>query len=64
MSRPVQSCKAISIASVVLFGSWFAFAQNPQLEEKVMALIQKQEINKQKLAQVHLAGDGNNQHQG
>jgi len=36
---------------VVLFGSWFAFAQNPQLEEKVMALIQKQEIIKQKLTQ-------------
>ena len=51
MSRPVQSCKAISIASVVLLGSWFAFAQNPQLEEKVMALIQKQEIIKQKLTQ-------------
>ena len=48
MSRSVQSRKAISIASVTLFGCWFAIAQNPQLEEKVMALKQHHEINKQK----------------
>jgi hypothetical protein len=51
MSQSVQSRKAISIASVTLFGCLFATAQNPQLEEKVMALKQHQEINKQKLAQ-------------
>ena len=51
MSQSVQSRKAISIASVILFGCWSAIAQNPQLEEKVMTLKQNQEINKQKLAQ-------------
>jgi len=57
MNRLVQSRNAISvvgaiaIGSVVLFGCSIAAAQNQQLEEKLMALKQHQEINKQKLAQ-------------
>ena len=51
MSQSVQSRKAISIASVILFGCWWSVAQNPQLEEKLMALKQSQANNKQKLAQ-------------
>jgi hypothetical protein len=42
----------------------FAIAQNPQLEEKVMALEQNQEDQQAEAGRVHLAGDGNNQHQG
>ena len=57
MSRPVQSYKAISIASVVLFGSLFAFAQSDGAHTETGD--QQAEARP-----VHLAGDGNNQHQG
>ena len=57
MSRLVESRNAISvvgaiaIGSVVLLGCSIVAAQNQQLEEKLMALKQHQEVNKQKLAQ-------------
>ena len=57
MSRLVESRNAISvvgaiaIGAVVLLGCSIVAAQNQQLEEKLMALKQHQEVNKQKLAQ-------------
>jgi len=40
-----------AVAALVILAGTTAFAQNPQLEEKVMALKQAQAANKQKLAQ-------------
>jgi len=57
MSRLVQFenaislVEAIAIGSLVLFGCSIASGQNQQLEEKLVAFKQHQEINKQKLAQ-------------
>jgi len=64
--RFIQGCTLkISMASIVsvflLTGA--AFAQSPQLEEKLMALKQNQAINKQKLAQ-YIWTETNHQHQG
>jgi hypothetical protein len=41
-----------------------AFAQNQQLEEKLMSLKQNQAANKTKAGAVHVDGDRNHQNQG
>lgn len=57
MIRSIPSCKGVSrlltlaAGSVIVFGCSFAAAQNQQLEERLNAFRQNQEINKQKLAQ-------------
>lgn len=51
MSQSAILRKAFPLAFVVLLAGLFAIAQNPQLEQRVMALKQNQEINRQKLAQ-------------
>jgi hypothetical protein len=49
-TRVVRAIAAAAISAVVLTGT-ILMAQNPQLEEKLMAFKQKQAENKQKLAQ-------------
>ena len=51
MSQSAILRKAFPLAFVVLLAGLFVIAQNPELEQRVMALKQNQEINKQKLAQ-------------
>ena len=51
MSQSPILRKAFPLALVVLLAGLFAIAQNPQLEEKLMAFKQNQANNKQKLAQ-------------
>ena len=50
---PQQMARAAvgALITIVVLGCTFAFAQNPQLEEKLMAFKQSQAANKQKLAQ-------------
>ena len=44
-------CGALVVGALLVLGFSLAAAQNPQLEEKVMAIKQAQAVNKQKLAQ-------------
>ncbi len=52
MSRSTTASKiAVAVAALVTLTAIAAYPQNPQLEEKLMALKQSQAMNKQKLAQ-------------
>lgn len=51
MSGKTNNIVRMALAACVLLCCIVAFAQNPQLEEKLMALKQNQAANKQKLAQ-------------
>jgi hypothetical protein len=52
--KPKKTLRAIFVActnAIILFGAMLAIAQNPQIEEKLMAIKQSMDRNKQKLAQ-------------
>jgi hypothetical protein len=51
MIRAVVRTTSMAIGTVLVLSGCMALAQNPEMEQKIMAIKQAQAMNKQKLAQ-------------